>query len=123
MKSRPLRVHDYLGHMLDAVSRIQQYTQGKNAEVFLSDQLLQDAVVRNFEVLGEASRKLLDAMPDAAARFRDIPFAAIYGMRNQLSHGYFAIDWDTVWKTIERDLPALRTALEDAIADLDKSST
>ena len=108
--------------MLDAVLRIQQYTKGISAEFFLSDQLLQDGVVRNFEILGEASRKLMDALPDASLRFRGIPFAAIYGMRNQLSHGYFAIDWDTVWKTIERDLPGLRKAIEDAIRDLDKSS-
>lgn len=47
------------------------------------------------------------------------PFAAIYGMRNQLSHGYFAIDWNTVWKTIERDIPALQKELEAAISELD----
>jgi uncharacterized protein with HEPN domain len=82
MNRHPLRARDYLAHMLDAVQRIQQYTRGINAEGFLSDQLLQDGVVRNFEILGEASRKLLEALPDASSQFPGIPFAAIYGMRN-----------------------------------------
>jgi len=120
MIRHPLRVRDYLGHMLVAVRRILEYTQGKSVESFLKDQLLQDGVARNFEILGEAARKLLDAMPDASSQYPGIPFAAIYGMRNQLSHGYFAVDWDTVWKTIERDIPALRKELEVAIAALEK---
>jgi uncharacterized protein with HEPN domain len=106
--------------MLDAVGQIQAYTRGKSAADFLSDRLLQDGVVRNVEILGEASRNLLSAVPAAAQEFPGIPFAAIYAMRNQLSHGYFVIDLDIVWKVIERDIPALRKELETAIAALDK---
>ncbi|MFZ0743718.1 MAG: DUF86 domain-containing protein [Terracidiphilus sp.] len=120
MSRHPLRAGDYLGHMLEAVRRIQHYTRGKSAEFFLSDQLLQDGIARNFEILGEAARNFLDALPGAAQRYPGIPFAAIYGMRNQLSHGYFAIDWDTVWKTIERDIPGLQKELEKAIAHLEQ---
>ena len=119
MTRHELRALDYLGHMLNALQRIQHYTEGKTAERFQSDELLQDGVARNFEILGEGSRKLLHVLPDAPARWPRIPFAAIYGMRNQLSHGYFAIDWNTVWKTIERDIPALQKELEAAIAELD----
>jgi uncharacterized protein with HEPN domain len=121
MTHHPLRTREYLGHMFDAVGQIQQYLRGKSTEDFHSDRLLQDGVVRNFEILGEASKNLLGAVPDAAAKFPGIPFAAIYGMRNQLSHGYFAIDLDVVWKVIERDIPDLRKELEAAIAALDKS--
>jgi uncharacterized protein with HEPN domain len=120
MSRHTLRAHEYLGHMLDAVGQIQQYIRGRSATDFLSDRLLQDGVVRNFEILGEASRNLLDAVPDASKKFPGIPFAAIYGMRNQLSHGYFAIDLDVVWKVIERDIPSLRKELEATIATLDK---
>ena len=123
MTRHPLRARDYLGHMLDAVGQIQTYTHGKNASDFLSDRLLQDGVIRNVEILGEASRNFLSAVPDAAQKFPGIPFAAIYAMRNQLSHGYFVIDLDVVWKVIERDIPALRKELEIAIAVLDKSPT
>jgi uncharacterized protein with HEPN domain len=106
--------------MLDAVNQIETYTRGKSASDFLSDRLLQDGVVRNVEILGEASRNLLVAVPDAIAKFPGIPFTAIYAMRNQLSHGYFAIDLDVVWKVIERDIPELRKELEAAIAPFDK---
>jgi uncharacterized protein with HEPN domain len=120
MSGHALRARDYLGHMLDAVRQIQQYMHSKSTADFLSDRLLQDGVVRNFEILGEASRNLLNAVPDASATFPGIPFAAIYGMRNQLSHGYFAIDLDVVWKVIERDIPNLRNILEVTITNLDK---
>jgi uncharacterized protein with HEPN domain len=106
--------------MLDAVNQIETYTRGKSASDFLSDRLLQDGVVRNVEILGEASRNLLGAFPDATAKFPCIPFTAIYAMRNQLSHGYFVIDLDVVWKVIERDIPGLRKELEAAIAAFDK---
>jgi uncharacterized protein with HEPN domain len=106
--------------MLDAVGQIETYTRGKRASDFLSDRLLQDGVVRNVEILGEASRNLLISVPEATAQFPGIPFAAIYAMRNQLSHGYFVIDLDVVWKVIERDIPVLRKELEAAIAALDK---
>jgi uncharacterized protein with HEPN domain len=119
MSAHATRAREYLTHMLDAVGQIQTYMTAKTAEDFLADRLLQDGVVRNFEILGEASRNFLDAVPDASSRFPGIPFAAIYGMRNQLSHGYFAVDLDVVWKVIERDIPDLRNQLEAAIAKLD----
>jgi len=123
MSRHPLRAHDYLGHMLDAIRRIQQYAEGKNAETFLSDQLLQDGIARNLDILGEAARKFLEVLPGASSRFPRIPFAAICEMRNQLSHGYFAIDWNTVWNTIERDLPSLRAELERAIESVGQRPT
>jgi uncharacterized protein with HEPN domain len=55
-------------------------------------------------------------------KYPGIPFAAIYALRNQLSHGYFAIDLDVVWKVIERDVPDLRKALETVIGVLDQPS-
>ncbi len=122
MSQHPLRARDYLGHMLDATGQIQSYTRGKCPDDFLVDRLLQDAVVRNIEILGEASRNLLTSVPNATGRFPGIPFAAIYAMRNQLSHGYFTIDLDVVWKVIERDIPALRKNIEEAIAALDHPS-
>lgn len=120
MSPHALRERDFLLHMFDAVGQIRLYMTGKTAEDFLSDRLLQDGVVRNFEILGEAAKNLLDALPEASTKYPGIPFAAIYGMRNQLSHGYFVIDLDVVWKVIERDIPSPRKELEAAIASLDK---
>jgi uncharacterized protein with HEPN domain len=123
MSRHTLRAQDYLGHMLDAVRRMQQYAEGKNAETFLSDQLLQDGIARNFEIFGEAARKFLEVLPRASSRFPGIPFAAIYRMSDQLLHGDFAIDWGTVWKTIERDIPSLRAELERALDSIAQRPT
>jgi len=123
MTRHAMRARDYLGHMLDAVNQVQEYMRGKTFEDFISNRLLQDGVIRNFEILGEASRKLLEAVPDASAKFPGIPFAVIYAMRNQLSHAYFVVDLEIVWKAIERDIPDLREKLEAAIAALDKSAS
>lgn len=120
MTRHTLGPRDFLAHMLDAVGQIQTYAQSKRAQDFLSDRYFQDAVIRNVEILGEAARNLLDSVPDAATRFPGIPFAAIYGMRNHLSHGYFAVNLDAVWMAIERDIPELRTELEAALAKLDQ---
>ena len=109
------RGRDYLVHMLDAVGQIQEYTSGKSYSDFSTNRLLQDAVVRNIEILGEASRKLLEIFPGAQLRFPEIPFAAIYAMPNQLVHGYFTVDLQVVWNVIERDIPQLRAALEAAL--------
>ena len=120
MSDRTLRARDYLGHMLDATRQIQTYTDGKTQDDFHADRLLQDAVIRNMEILGEASRKLLESAPDVAARFSAIPFAAIYAMRNQLSHGYFSVDLQVVWRVVESDLPELCRQLEIAVAEFDR---
>jgi uncharacterized protein with HEPN domain len=65
---------------------------------------------------------LLEVLPTAPIRFPRIPFAAIYAMRNQLSHGYFTVDLAIVWKVVERDVPQLRGELEQAMAALDQTS-
>jgi uncharacterized protein with HEPN domain len=119
MNPHPLRARDYLGHMHDAVGHIQSYLAGKTLAEFLEDRLLQDGVARNIEILGEASKRMLDAVPDAVTKFPGIPFSAIYAMRNQLSHGYFSIDLELVWRVVEKDIPDLRNQLEAAIAAID----
>lgn len=62
-------------------------------------------------------------MPDAGTKFPGIPFAAIYAMRNQLSHGYFTIDLDIVWNVVQHEIPALRAQLTSAIEELERPST
>ena len=73
MTRHALRARDYLGHMLDAVGQNQLYTRSKRAEDFLSDRQLQDSVIRNVEILGEASRNLLNSIADAVTSFPASP--------------------------------------------------
>jgi uncharacterized protein with HEPN domain len=68
---------------------------------------VQDAVIRNFEVIGEASRNIERYHPAFATAHPNIPWSDLYTMRNRVAHGYFSVDLEIVWKTIQRDLPPL----------------
>jgi len=117
-----LRVRDFLDHLIEAMDRIEVYTAGKSEETFFSDKLLQDAVVRNVEILGETSKNILALLPDAPERFSGIPFANIYRTRNRLSHAYFILDVTFLWEVVKRDVPALRAAVEAAIVSWDAAN-
>lgn len=107
MTRKPLRVSDYLEHILLAIQRIQRYTANKSFDDFASDEQLQDAVVRNIEIIGEAARNIEIHGPDFVMLNQQIPWAALYAMRNRVAHGYWSVDLAIVWQVIQRDLPAL----------------
>jgi uncharacterized protein with HEPN domain len=66
---------------------------------------MQDAVIRNLEIIGEASRNIERKHPDFTAAHPELPLSFAYEMRNALAHGYFKVDLAIVWKTVETDLP------------------
>jgi uncharacterized protein with HEPN domain len=103
-----LRVHDYLEHMLQACDRIIEYTSGMTKDDFLANRLVQDAVLRNIEILGEATNNLLGAAPEIHTAHPQIPWIDIYGMRNRIAHGYFFINFEIVWTAVEVRIPELR---------------
>jgi uncharacterized protein with HEPN domain len=107
MNGKAERLRDYLSHIAVALDRIISYTDGISRERFLADPLLQDAVIRNLEIIGEASRNILRDLPDFASENGDLPLKAAYEMRNVLAHGYFEVDLEIVWRTIVSDLPDL----------------
>jgi len=111
----PLRVRDYLEHIADAIANIREYTAGMDGAAFLADRKTQDAVVRNFEVIGEACNNVIKHHPDFAASHAAVPWNFAYEMRNALAHGYFKIDQGIVWRTIEMDLPGLSKAVHVAL--------
>ena len=112
MNKKALRVPDYLSHILDAIRRIQRYTRGKSQAAFIADEQLQDAVVRNIEIIGDAARNIATHAPEFAQQHPGVPWAALYAMRNRLSHGYWAVDLAMVWQVVERDLGELKRMLE-----------
>lgn len=105
--SKHLRVADYLGHILQAMERIERYTSGLDEAGFLNSEMVQDAVIRNIEILGEASNNVQRVDPAFAARHGHIPWQVMYTMRNRVAHGYDQVDLEIVWKTVRRDLPVL----------------
>ena len=112
MNPRPLRVPDFLFHILEATQRIQAYTSGMQEQDFLANQLVQDAVIRNIEIMGEASRNIEMHDPQFVSKYPQIPLRKIYLMRNQLIHGYVTVNASLVWATVHRDIPTLRTAVQ-----------
>ena len=118
MSSHSPRAADYLTHMIEAIDRIQTYTRNTSEEEFESDSLLQDAVLRNLGVLGEAAKNFLTVAPDDAQRASGVPFAKIYGMRNQIEHGYFTVDMGIVWNVVVREMPKLRPQLEAILTSI-----
>lgn len=93
------------GHILDAISHIEEYSKNMTREEFLSNFLVQDAVVRNIEIIGEASKNISQPTKDTLP---DVPWRDIIAMRNMLIHEYFRTDGETVWNVIEIDLPNLK---------------
>lgn len=107
-RSHPLRVADYLQHILEAIAHIQDYTDGMTVNDFMADRKTSDAVIRNLEVIGEACNNITKNHPDFAAQNASVPWGFAYEMRNALAHGYFTVDLAIVWQTIQNDLPALK---------------
>jgi uncharacterized protein with HEPN domain len=105
--NKALRVQDYLAHILQAIERIERHTEDIDEMGFLSSELIQDAVIRNIEVVGEAANNIQKVDAAFAAAHSEIPWEVMYAMRNRLSHGYDKVDFEIVWKTIHRDLPDL----------------
>ncbi|MEX2217862.1 MAG: DUF86 domain-containing protein [Phycisphaerales bacterium] len=104
----------YLGHILEAIARVRRYTQGGRAS-FTADSLVQDGVVRNLEVIGEATKRLSEA---TRAGRPEIPWRQIAGMRDVLIHNYMGVDLNEVWNVVERDLGPLEEAARELLASL-----
>jgi len=113
-----LRTPDYLEHMLQACDRVIQYTAGMTKEVFLANALVQDAVLRNIEILGEATKNVLEYSPEFGTSHPEIPWIDIYGMRNRIAHGYFFVNLDLVWSVVSVRLPELRPMISHLMESL-----
>jgi uncharacterized protein with HEPN domain len=118
MIDKALRAIDYLNHILQAIDRIERYTADMSEHNFLGSELTQDAVIRNFEIIGEASRNIERNCPDFSKAHPGLPLLNAYEMRNALAHGYFRVDLEIVWKTIQSDLATLRHQINAIIKEL-----
>ena len=105
------RLADYLDHILQSITNIREYVAGMDEAEFAKDRRTQDAVIRNFEIIGEASRNIERRYPEFAASHPEVPWSVAYEMRNVLAHGYFKVDIGVIWTTIESDLPLMEKAV------------
>lgn len=103
----------YLGDILDRIERIESYTQ-EGKDRFYQSLLIQDAVIRCFEVIGEAVKQL---SPEIRKKYPEITWRKIAGFRDILIHSYTGINVDEVWGVIKDNLPKLKQQIQQIIAD------
>ncbi len=100
----------YINDILESIKLILQYTDGKSEPDFTSDVMLQDAVIRRFEIIGEAAGKISEAFK---ANHSNVKWSLMKAMRNKLIHEYFGISAHTIYQTIQNDLPVLNAQLSN----------
>jgi uncharacterized protein with HEPN domain len=95
----------FLSHILDAIKKIEKYIQDIDEESSKKNDLVQDGVIRQIEIIGEAVKRLSD---DITSQSPQVPWQDIAGMRDKLIHDYFGVDIDTVWLTVKKDIPEFK---------------
>ena len=106
-----------LKDILESAQKILLYTEDTNFGQFLNDNRTMDAVIRNFEIIGEACNRLPDEMKD---ELKEINWMKIKGFRNRLVHDYFGINYEIVWQTKEELLPSLIQSIQNKLNTTDQ---
>jgi len=100
----------FLKDILEAMERIERFMGGTTLDAFVQDELLTSAVIRQLEIIGEATKNLPAAV---RKRYPDVPWSSMARMRDRLSHGYWTVDYEIVWKVIKEEIPALKPRLQE----------
>lgn len=100
----------YLDDILSAITAIKEFIKDMTFEDFQNDRKTVDAVIRNLEIVGEAANNIPQELKN---NYPTIPWREMISMRNKVMHEYFGVDTEIMWKTIQEDLPALKTTIEN----------
>lgn len=103
----------YLLHVQDAIAQIMAYTASGEAD-FRANRQVQDAVIRNFEIIGEAVKHISS---DLRSKHPEIPWKQVAGMRDEMIHEYFGVDLTIVWDTVQSGLPKLKQTIDRLAAE------
>jgi uncharacterized protein with HEPN domain len=100
----------YIDQILDCIRKINEFSNGLSLKEFKTNELVQDAIFRNIEIIGEASKKISN---ETKQTYYKIPWKEIAGMRDKLVHDYLGVDAIVVWKTIKEDIPTLQREISE----------
>lgn len=107
----------FLNHIVDGAKLIGEYLAGASRDGFVANRMLQDAVIRELEVIGEATKNISE---DLRSKYPDIPWNKMSGMRDKLIHAYFGVDLDAVWDTATKDIPELAIRIESILRSISR---
>ena len=107
----------YLMHILDAIKDIEDSTKDISEKDFSNKKDIKDANVRRLEIIGEAVKNISNKIK---SKYPDVEWKKISGTRDKIIHHYFGVDFDVVWKIIEKDLPILKKQIQEVKKDLEK---
>ena len=106
---------DYLFDINDTINKIEKFCKGFNLAKFKQDEKTHDAVIRRFEIIGEAVKNIPARVKN---KYKEIPWKEMAGMRNKLVHEYFGVNTEVVWKTIKHDIPDLKKKVDALLKNL-----
>ncbi|WP_424258120.1 DUF86 domain-containing protein [Castellaniella sp.] len=111
------RLSDYLDHIHQAATEAREFVAGLGKEDFLADRRTQQAVILSLIIIGEAAAKVMDAHAEFVRTHDQVPWRSMRNMRNRMAHGYFDINLDVVWTTVQEWLPELLGQLPAVMRD------
>lgn len=114
------RLPDYLDHIQQAAADARSFVQGMAKDDFLTDRRTQQAVIMSLIIIGEAATKVMDSHAEFTIAHAEVPWRSMRNMRNRMAHGYFDVNLEVVWETVQKWLPAL---LEQLAAVRQKAGT
>lgn len=116
------RLPDYLGHMQQAAMDACNFVEGLTKDDFLVDKRTQQAVIMSLIILGEAATKVMDSYAEFTQAHPEVPWRSMRGMRNRIAHGYFDINLQVVWDTVQTALPELLERLPSVLGDAEANN-
>ena len=115
------RLPDYLDHMQQAATDACSFVEGWIKDDFLKDKRTQQAVIMSLIIIGEAATKIMDGYTAFTQAHSEVPWRSMRNMRNRMAHGYFDINLDIVWDTVQEWLPELLKQLPSVLQDSDQA--
>lgn len=115
MNDRPYTM--FINDIISSIKKIGEYIENLSYQEFIEDTKTVDAVLRNLEIIGEASRNIGE---DARKKFPNIPWRRMIGLRNIVSHAYFGVDLELIWEIVSKNLPGLEAKIKNMLKDYNK---